>query len=465
MMRSMYSAVTGLRTHQGKLDTIGNNIANVNTVGFKKGQVTFKEVFNQTVRGASSATKSNIGGLNPQQVGMGVSTGSINTIHTRGAGQRTDNPTDLAIEGDGFFMVSDDVNGNNRYYTRAGNFNLDNEGNLVTADGLRVLGYEADYNGKLGSILKPLRINASETKAPIRSNKIELRGNLDSRVALDKAWTADTMIRDSLGNAYNLTFEFKKSAAYAQNNQEWEVRLLRMTDVATKQYTDFGGASTPPFDPLKMTFDEATGKLKQINGAAIGEVKLKLDRATISFDKLDGQPVTPGTETNILGEIGGGDGLAAGELSIIDSKKPETYEKLTQFANDTTIKPYAQNGSTSGTLRGFSIGADGVIVGAFDNGDNKVLGQVSLAKFDNSTGLEKIANNLYKDSRNSGEAQLGKAGTAGFGSIASGTLEMSNVDLALEFTEMITTQRGFQANSRVITTSDEMLQELVNIKR
>lgn len=480
MMRSMYSAVTGLRTHQGKLDTIGNNIANVNTVGFKKGQVTFKEVFNQMLRGASSATTSGIGGLNPQQVGMGVGTGSITTIHTRGAGQRTDNPTDLAIEGDGFFTVSDDINGINRYYTRAGNFNLDNEGNLVTSEGFRVLGYQARYDGSLSEEIKGIRIDASETVAPIRTLKMQLKGNLNSnqKMIVPKAggggewdgtaevaeWdppTTDTVIRDSLGNAYIVSFYNVRVA-----DNKWIMKVNRFTEVATGNYVEadkpINGGQYKDIDGLTLDGDttlqfDSSGKL--LNKP---NLSLKIGIANLKFKKnKEGQPL--GADLPINQQVLFGD--KDSKISIFSAENPEAYNEIHQYANETTAKMYAQNGSTSGTLRGFSIGADGVILGVFDNGDSKVLGQIMLAKFANSTGLEKIASNLYKDSRNSGEPQLGKAGNAGYGKIASGTLEMSNVDLALEFTEMITTQRGFQANSRVITTSDEMLQELVNIKR
>lgn len=463
MMRSMYSAVTGLRTHQGKLDTIGNNIANVNTVGFKKGQVTFKEIFNQTVRGASSATKSGVGGLNPQQIGMGVNTGAINTIHTRGAGQRTDNPTDLAIEGNGFFVVSDDINGNNRYYTRAGNFNLDNQGNLVTSEGFRVLGYQANPDGTFSDAISGLRINASETVAPILTENLELRGNLDSNYPLNTEHETDTIIRDSLGNAYSIKFAFERTA-----DNTWNIKIKRFTDVATGRYTeDLDGKivfeGTGAANPQSLSFSSA-GKLLSIGGKNIDTDSPALDikiNDGIVFQK-DKNKMDINEPINNQVKFGQG---GSGKISILSKEKTRSYDNLTQYANETTAKTYAKDGATSGNLRGFSIGADGIITGAFDNGDTKALGRVALAKFDNSMGLEKIANNLYKDSRNSGEAQVGKAGSAGYGPIASGTLEMSNVDLALEFTEMITTQRGFQANSRVITTSDEMLQELVNIKR
>ncbi|WP_416198036.1 flagellar hook-basal body complex protein [Sporanaerobacter sp.] len=207
MMRSMYSAVSGLRVHQTKMDVIGNNIANVNTVGYKKGQMTFQEVFSQVIRGAG-AQQGGKGGTNPQQIGLGVGIGSINTIHTKGPTQTTDNPTDLMIDGEGFFVVTDDTNYENKYYTRAGNFTLDKAGNLVTPDGFKVLGYKVDENENITDEIGPIVINRSETKAPTATNKIQFRGNLDSRN--DETFTTDTVIKDSLGNSYNVKFEFKK---------------------------------------------------------------------------------------------------------------------------------------------------------------------------------------------------------------------------------------------------------------
>lgn len=452
MMRSMYSAVSGLRIHQSKMDVIGNNIANVNTVGFKKGQVTFQEVFSQVVRGASAPTGGK-GGTNPQQVGMGVALGSINTIHTKGPGQRTDNPTDLMIDGEGFFVVSDDPNFNNRYYTRAGNFSLDRDGNLVTADGLKVLGYAADENGNILTEITNIRINMSDTKAPTATDSIVFRGNLDSRISNGDSQKIDTVIYDSLGNSYTLTFNIVKTDTHT-----WELSLSKVTDRATGNYTENTNGIVPG-DSLELRFD-SNGKLVGIGTIDLNttddyEVSL-VGLSSITFDKgKDGEdltnPVSPsGTFRDII---------------LFDSENEDTIKGITQYANEMGFKPYAMNGNTSGTIEGFAIDATGTVVGVFTNGERKALGQIMLAKFDNPMGLQKLGSNLFVDTRNSGEPQYGKASVGGFGAISPGNLEMSNVDVALEFTEMITTQRGFQANSRIITTSDEMLQELVNMKR
>lgn len=420
MMRSMYSSISGLRTHQTKMDVIGNNIANVNTVAYKKQTVSFQEVFSQVIRGAS-APQGGKGGTNPQQIGLGVDVGAITTIHTQGATQRTDNPEDLMINGEGFFVVTDDANFENRYFTRAGNFTLDRDGNLVTVDGYKVLGYTIDEEGKPTSTIATVRINRSETAEPSPTTKIEIRGNLDSRTT-DEEHLADTIIKDSLGNSYVATFKFNK-VEDASGDEYWEITLesLRPQEEGSQNILN---APITVFD--RVTFNQ-DGKLT----TATQEVQINLN------------------------DIYFGDG---GYITI-------DFSGLTQYANEMDAKPYAMDGNSSGTLEGYTIDPKGIVYGVFSNGESKPLAQLVLAKFDNPMGLQKIGSNLFIDSRNSGEPQYGVADSGGFGSIASGALEMSNVDLAYEFTEMITTQRGFQANSRIITVADEMLQELVNIKR
>jgi len=427
MMSSMYSGVSGLKMHQKKMDVIGNNIANVNTLGYKKGQVTFKEVFSQTVKGAGGA-QGGKGGTNPQQVGLGGQLGSINTIHTQGAVQRTDNPTDLMIDGDGYFIISDDASLNNKYYTRAGNFDVDYNGNLVTSDGFKVLGYD---NGELS----PIQINLTETVEPKASSYIEIIGNLDSRQEIstgtdpdnDEIYYTDTIIKDSLGNSYKVNMEFSK-----ESDNNWSLNIKGVENIDSGDMVPISN----DVSDIKLNFDN-NGKL------------ISADNFDIEFDDANG--IIFGTP---------GDNKVSIDLSGINQYANENSAKGFDGGKDGSLAGYS-----SGVLKGFSIDNFGTITGTFTNGINKSLAQIGLAKFDNSAGLEKIGNNAYKTSANSGEAQIATASSNGLGSINAGALEMSNVDLSLEFTEMITTQRGFQANSRIITTSDEMLQELVNLKR
>lgn len=469
MLRSIYSGVSGLRTHQTKMDAIGNNIANINTVGYKRQYVTFQEVFSQMISSAS-APQGGRGGTNPQQIGLGVNIGAINTIHTQGAAQRTDNPEDLMIDGEGFFVVTADTNYENRFYTRAGNFTLDREGNLVTPSGYKVLGYKYNKDGELTSEVAPIQIRRSEAVAPIATSKIEIRGNLDSRVETGATHSADTIIKDSLGNSYTVTFRFTKAGEPQEDGSgnTWTLNIERITDLGTGNYVEF--------------FDE--------NGNPIGDIIDQGNSMTLSFDKdgnltvigtydLTEEPIQPFevrlTNLNnivfnkdkdgkeLTTPVGPGGNFE--DILLFDSMIKETYDELTQYANDMDAKPYYLDGNSSGKLEGYAVDSSGTVIGIFSNGEKKALAQIMLAKFDNPMGLQKMGGNLFIDTMNSGEPQYGLAASSGYGTIAPGTLEMSNVDLSMEFTEMITTQRGFQANSRIITTSDEMLQELVNLKR
>lgn len=482
MMRSMYSAVSGLRAHQTKMDVIGNNIANINTVGYKKSQVAFQDLLNQLVRGAG-APQDGKGGTNPQQVGLGVGIGSINTIQTQGNTQATDSPTDVMIDGEGFFVVTDDTNFENRYYTRAGNFTFDGAGNLVTADGYKVLGYGADEDGNITSEIRPIVVNRSETVAPTTTRNIQFDGNLDSRMDLpykvvetvdetgrnkvyklvlnnDGIYKTDTIIRDSLGNGYKVEFEISKKVngefLDADDNWKEEYGTYDTKEDALEAFEELNASGQWQYRVLSIKPEGGDGKeitpadeskgFKDIVFSSDGKLttggslQIKIEGAETGFGEKDGS----GNYNNIINV----------DLS-----------QLHQYADDTSAKPKILEGNTAGVIEGFSISPNGEVVGQFSNGEKKTLGQLILAKFDNSMGLQKLGGNLFTDTRNSGEPQVGKPGASGYGSTKSGSLEMSNVDISMEFTEMITTERGFQANSRIITTSDEMLQELVNMKR
>lgn len=428
MMRSMYSGVSGLRIHQTKMDVIGNNIANVNTVGFKASRVTFSEVFSQTVQGASGASE-NSGGTNPMQIGLGASISSIDIDMTEGAAQRTDNPLDLKIEGEGFFVVSD-ITGNK--FTRAGAFRIDEAGNLVNPDGLNLMGWYPDPT--TGAIEKtkvvPLQVlNAQNMYVePSLSESITLSGNINKN---------DPQL--STGSPF--TFNFYDSLGY-------------------KYTAEFSITSTA--DPSEYTFALAADSITDSSGNPIDNDAVSV---TVEFDPATGK-VVPASITGFeITGIGTDFSEFADPLEIDASG-------LTMFEGNTTVTGIAGDengigaGNEAGAISGFEVGADGKILGRYTNGETKLLGQIVIATFQNPAGLQKIGANLFTTTSNSGDFDgIGQDVSSTGGSFNAGVLEMSNVDLSREFTEMITTQRGFQANSRIITSSDEMLQELVNLKR
>lgn len=419
MMRSMFAGVSGLRNHQTRMDVIGNNIANVNTIGYKKARVTFQDILSQNIRGASSPTATR-GGTNPMQVGLGMTINTIDTIHTQGSSETTGKVTDMMVDGDGFFIVGD---GTNRFYTRAGNFDFDAVGNLINTSGLLVQGWMADSQGNIDTTvaISGIKIPKGQSIQPKATENATFVNNLDAgtpqydnTVTPPVGVVATTLeIYDSLGNAYNLPIEFRKTA----NSNEWSV-------VVDPQGT-FTAATLAVTTTSNLIFD--------------GNGNYKAGDLTIDLTNF----------TN-----------GANDQSIkVD------LTKITQYAGESNVEPNFQDGYASGVLNGYAIDSSGVITGQFSNGLTKQLAQVALANFNNPAGLMKVGGNLFTQSNNSGNAQIGAAGTGGRGEISPGKLEMSNVDLSQEFTDMIITQRGFQANSRIITVSDEMLQELVNLKR
>lgn len=437
MMRSMFSGVSGLRAHQTRMDVIGNNVANVNTVGFKSGRVTFQEIFSQTLRGAGAPdAATGRGGSNPMQVGLGIDVGSVDTIMTRGSVQRTDNPTDLSVDGDGFFIVK---GGNSSAYmfTRAGNFGIDKLGNLVSGSGMNVYGwqkYDIDDNGNYiydtERPIEPINLYSdiyNKNKRMIAAKATEnavFAGNLDASkptvLATDPAsFSVPVTVYDALGNDYKVSIEFRKTTI-AAGGTLWN-------------WTITGGPPTTPAANGSIFFD-TTGQI--------------VDNAT--YDTDFDVTFTPDAAT-----------VGAAPFTVnID------FNKLTMYNADSSAKPTNVDGYPTGNLVTFNIGSDGMLTGVYSNGQQQSLGLVALASFENPAGLQKVGQNLYIPSTNSGDFKKGlKAGSEGVGMLSPGTLEMSNVDLSKEFTDMIITQRGFQANSRIITTSDEMLQELVNLKR
>ena len=385
MLRSLYSGISGLRSHQTMLDVTGNNIANVNTAGFKGSSVEFQDTLSQLVRN-SALPQADTGGSNPAQVGLGVQVAAITTNFAQGAAQSTGVPTHLMIAGDGFFVAR---SGGEASYTRNGAFSFDAQGRMVTADGAFVQGWTAQ-NGEIipGAAIGDITLPVGAISPAAATTSARVTGNLPSDAAVGDTLLRDITVYDAEGDASTLTLEFTRTA---------------------------GG------------WDVASGT------------------ATSSLAFTDGELTAGGT-------------LTVGPITI-------DLSSVTGYAELSTLKIDGQDGHPAGTLQSYALSEDGSLIGTFSNGATEVLARVALATFVNPGGLEKVGSSRYVPTVNSGAAQVGMAGAEGMGSLISGALEMSNVDLSQEFTNLIVAQRGFQANARIITTSDEVLQELTNLKR
>ena len=462
MMRSLFAGVSGLQNHQTRMDVIGNNISNVNTTGFKKGRVTFEDMLSQTLTGAAKPTDE-VGGVNPQQVGLGMTVATIDTIHTQGALQSTGVTTDLAVQGNGFFVLQD---GNQTLFTRDGAFGLDSNGTLVNpANGMRVQGWMAQTVGGVtqvnnsaspGDLVIPV---GSKDPAAATTN-VWFACNLDKRTPEIPAgaapatvqqgtWQTSFDVFDSFGTVHTLQVNFTKVPGTANR---WQAQATVDPGAAVNTNTRVqvgtgaaaGNTFFVDFDNLGALADvrDAAGTILN-NGSLQVQTSFDVPGATVPA----GQPAVRQNFLLNLGQVGA------------------YRDSLTQFAEASSSKAIRQDGYTMGYLNTFKIDQTGTITGVYSNGSNRVIGQVALATFPNQAGLEKAGDNVYQVSNNSGEANVGPSGIAGKGKIISGTLEMSNVDLAEAFTDMIVTERGFQANSRTITTADQMLQELLQLKR
>lgn len=396
MLRSLFSGISGLRSHQTMMDVVANNIANVNTTGFKASNVIFEDTLSQIIRSAG-APGAGVGGTNPAQIGLGVQVGTIQTNFLQGSAQTTNKPTDLLIQGDGFFVLKA---GNEQVYSRAGAFTFDTEGYLVNSDGNYIQGFPA-----VGGVVDPygtptdIRLQVGSTIASTPTTDVEIGGNI----------TAD--------NTNPITLS---PTAY-----------------------DIRGAGHPL--TTVFTYNGTDGYDVDITDTTDGTV----GTGSVTF-LPSGSPNLPATASITL---------ADGTVVTMD------LSGLTNYNGQASISVKASNGFPAGSLSQFQIAPNGTVIGIYSNGVKENVGQIALANFNNPGGLERLGDTTYRSSPNSGLAQIGVAGTGGRGVMQSGILEMSNVDLGMEFTNLIIAQRGFQANSRVITSSDEMLQELVNIKR
>ncbi|MHB9291629.1 putative flagellar hook protein FlgE [Hollandina sp. SP2] len=466
MMRSLFAGVSGLQNHQTRMDVIGNNIANINTVGFKKGRVNFQDLLYQQLQGASRPTE-DIGGVNPKEVGLGMSIASIDTVHTQGAFQSTGVGTDLAVEGTGFFVLKE---GANSYYTRAGAFNVDQAGTLVNpANGMKVQGWMAqdvqgvqtlDVSRDAEDLIIPVG-----SKDPARATTmVNFACNLDKRIpvipegatALDiqrGTWNTTIKIYDTFGEEHILQVEFTRVPGTA-NGWNAAVAVDPNAEVGTNTAIGLGENAPAAGEGAAFTvnFSNNGTLLSAIDGAGnesggVGNVIMN-----VAYDVQNTDPDADGAQVRQefalnLGTVGG----------FVNS--------ITQYAEESSSKAVMQDGYSMGYLDNFKIDSSGIITGVYSNGSNRTIGQIALASFTNQGGLEKAGENLYVVSTNSGTANIGPSGIAGKGEIVSGVLEMSNVDMAEQFTDMIVTQRGFQANSRTIQTADQLLQELLALKR
>ncbi len=593
MMRSMYAGVAGLKTHQTRMDVIGNNIANVNTVAYKSQSMTFAELMYQTTQKASGPNaQTGTGGVNARQIGLGVKTSAINTnISGQGATQTTNNPFDIMITGDAFFIVN---NGQENFFTRDGSFYVDAVGNLaMTSNGYNVMGWQVNKETMTiqQDTVSPLRIMSPEnmTNPPEATTLGYMSGILDkndTNVTSTSGKNINLQLYDDLGYSYTARLNLKSTddeGVYAlqlnnildQNNEPIELpagmtfqsllnggqmtTVNREGSVRLKQGYKIDGTDikdganqvvgTVDTTKLGLTVDKTNGTvaITATEDATILEARQQLAEAygVDTFEDLNkkfisGQtdPADPDTaynysllyvlvsqDTNVTTDTGydvtdltnvgditynreqiqgsiinfdpttgifsGVDGqpnvttfnlnLASIPTPLQTPDGPSRFENITVDLSATTM--YNNNGASTigatsgnpqglgtgrklGEMIGVSIQTDGMIYATYDNGQTQLLGQIAVAEFANASGLEKQGDNLYSATLNSGEFDgIGVNITANGGYMNTGVLEMSNVDLSAEFTEMITTQRGFQANSRIITVSDTMLEELVNLKR
>lgn len=421
MLTSLFTAISGMKANGTSLSVIGDNIANMNTIGYKTSRVSFGDVMSQTLTSGTSSS----------QIGRGVLMSDISPLFTQGSFESTGNALDLAIDGDGFFIVKDT---SGIYYTRAGQFTLDKDGFVINPDGLRVQGYQYTTGGQLTGILGDIDVSKFNNSTAPTAN-INFSANIDSRSieiptgfnindpSNTSNFSSVITVYDSLGNARHITLYFTKTAG---NQWQWNA-VVGANDSASGN-TEIQASGT-------MTFD-STGAL----------INLTSSTGTVS-----------GTSSSEVFNFGGG--------ATPNQPIAINFQNFSQFASESSTIFQSQDGFPAGTLKGLSISQDGVISGIFTNGQIKPIAQLALAKFMAPTQLTKFGRNLYAESFDSGVAIIGTPNNSGLGRVLSNTLELSNVDLAEEFVRMISAQRGFQANSRIITTTDELMQELVNLKR
>ncbi|WP_229067904.1 flagellar basal-body rod protein FlgF [Actinoplanes sp. DH11] len=425
MLRSLYSGISGLNAHQRMIDVTGNNIANVNTTGYKSSQVQFQDALSQMM-GAAGSPQNGQGGTNAAQVGLGVRVAGITANFSQGSAQTTGKSGDMMIQGDGFFITR---SGNEQLYTRAGSFFFDANGTLTTTTGEPVQGWTAE-NGVVNAAGKPgdIRMPLGATIAPEPTTTVTLKGNLSTDPIPDAnkpdnggdnySTTIPVKVFDAQGATHTVTAKFERGVvdnAGDPPTSAWKVTMLGEPNA--------DGSENPIGDPVDIEFENGKPKLGGVIDETTGRAKI-------------------------------------GDYDV-------DLSDVTSYSGLSDARVFDTDGQTAGALTSLSytVSDTGEIIGVYSNGLKQTLGQVAMATFKNVAGLEKVGNSMFRTSVNSGYAQVGQPGSAGMGQVISGALEMSNVDLAQEFTNLVVAQRGFQANSKIITTSDEILQELVNLKR
>ncbi len=499
MMRSLYSAVSGLKNHQTKMDVIGNNISNVNTVAFKASSVTFSDIIYQNLSGASGPSAT-IGGVNAKQIGLGVSTAATAMkITTAGAAQTTGNPFDLRLtdsNSTNFFIVD---SGSGNLFTRDGCFYIDGNGTLcMDSTGYHVMGWQAITlpDGTIEikkDTVSALNIMKTEnlTSAPEATQKAYVSGIVDKNtpdLGTDAGYTMSLNFYDDKGYPYTAKFAIKDHTGTGAAMQklpegQFSVQLTSILDQNNKEvlphkydangdYTlDPANVASKAFADTMLYFDTQTGEFVGVSqgGAAATKDPLSIDlRTAINDLKPSGEtgrePAEPvaGTTYHNYSDAFKDIKVDFGYLISENNGKVSTAG----MNRGTSATDNAKAGKKLGALTGLSVQNNGKIYGSYDNGNTVLLGQIAVAQFSNASGLEKVGESCYATTLNSGEFDgIGQEISADGSKMTSGELEMSNVDLSTEFTDMITTQRGFQANSRVITTSDSLLEELINLKR
>ena len=549
MMRSMYSAVSGLKTHQTRMDVIGNNIANVNTVAFKSSSVTFSDILYQTTSNASGANATTgTGGVNAKQIGLGTTAAATKvSITSAGASETTGNPFDIRLtdkNSTNFFIVN---NGSENVFTRSGSFYVDGSGNLcMSSTGYTVMGWQVDET--TGEIRKDtvsaLRIMQEKnlTSAPEATTQATIAGVLDENdtdVKNDAGRVMNLNFYDNLGYQYTAKFAIKSTGTDGKytveltsvldsNNQNITAKLTKkqMSQLFGNYQADatlgqYGLAKGVKFDADNNQYEKDGKKYQKsakdptvfedvnnpTNTVSITEIfsgitttianniKNKTNNYNVAFDQTTGQATVTGertsydlvfdTSTGKFASIGGENPSVMLNMAALSSGLINTngnfqnitvdFSQCLNYENGGKSTIGADAGATDGTtgkgrklgaMTGIFIDTSGRIYGTYDNGNTELLGQIAVAQFSNASGLEKVGESCYRTTLNSGEFDgIGVEISADGSSMTTGELEMSNVDLSSEFTSMITTQRGFQANSRVITTSDTLLEELVNLKR